>query len=46
MKYERPMISLIGNAQALVLGTKGLPPITEGVPPSYVMSVNAYEADE
>jgi hypothetical protein len=46
MKYEKPTIRVVGNAQALVLGTKGETPLSDSpqVPP--IHSMNAYEADE
>ena len=46
MNYEKPTINTIGNAQALVLGTKHLPPLPDNMPPDYRKSVAAYESDE
>ena len=46
MKYEKPMIETAGNAQAVVLGTKGETPVADNVPQYLIQSVNAYEADE
>jgi hypothetical protein len=46
MNYEKPTMNTIGNAQALVLGTKHLPPLPDNVPPDFRKSIAAYESDE
>ncbi len=46
MKYQKPMIEVIGAAQTAVLGKKCRTPVHDSVPPCFIQSVNAYEADE
>ena len=46
MKYEKPTVNMVGNAQALVLGTKHVQPYSDNVPTDFIQSLNAYEADE
>jgi hypothetical protein len=46
MRYEKPVIEVIGNAQTAVLGSKCENPYPDNVSPCFIQSVNAYEADE
>jgi len=50
MTYEKPTIEVVGNAQALVLGTINKGPVvtldSSPEPTGYHNTVNAYEADE
>lgn len=46
MKYQTPTIEILGTAQAVVLGTKCKSPVHDSVPPCFIQSLNAYEADE
>jgi len=46
VKYEKPTIHVVGKAQSLVLGTtKGEPDQPDGVDP-FIVSLDAYQADE
>lgn len=46
MKYQKPVIKVIGAAQTAVLGTKCKSPVHDNVAPCFIQSANAYEADE
>jgi hypothetical protein len=46
MRYEKPVIEVVGDAQSAVLGTKCRPPFHDNVAPCFIQSLNAYEADE
>ena len=46
MTYEKPTIEVVGNAQALVLGTKNLSPYQDAFPSTQMHSLLAYESDE
>jgi hypothetical protein len=46
MKYEKPMIHVVGDAQLFVLGIKERPPFSETPDVRYLQSIAAYEADE
>jgi hypothetical protein len=46
MNYEKSSIQLMGNARALVQGTKHVPPLSDSVPDDYRKSIAAYESDE
>ena len=46
MKYEKPTVDPIGNARALVFGTKGLEPVPDNDPKYLIQSPAAYQADE
>jgi len=46
MKYDKPTIKLVGDAQTLVMGTKCKSPYHDNVSPCFIQSVAAYEADE
>jgi hypothetical protein len=46
MTYEKPNISRLGTAPALVMGTKHVPPLADSAPPDFRKSIAAYESDE
>lgn len=46
MRYDKPTIELVGDAQTLVQGTKCKSPHPDNVYPCFIQSVAAYEADE
>jgi hypothetical protein len=46
MRYEKPVIEVIGDAQTAVLGTKCTSNNPDNVSPCFIQSVAAYEADE
>ena len=46
MRYDKPTIELVGDAQTLVLGTKCIGTHPDNISPCFVQTVGAYEADE
>lgn len=46
MTYQKPSINRLGNAPALVMGTKHVPPLSDSQPPDFRKSIAAYESDE